>query len=65
MNLGNRSFHLLSRQQDQKHPGLEGRFHLDGAQNALPNQGAFGPVASTEDESSGYQDSSSAYISES
>ena len=34
---------------------------MDGAQNALPNQGAFGPVASTEDESSGYQDSSSAY----
>jgi hypothetical protein len=38
-----------------------GALPLDGAQYALPNQGAFGPVSSTEQESSGYQDSSSAY----
>lgn len=38
-----------------------GALPLDGAQYALPNQGAFGLVSSTEQESSGYQDSSSAY----
>jgi hypothetical protein len=38
-----------------------GALPLDGAQYTLPNQGAFGPVSSTEQESSGYQDSSSAY----
>ncbi|KAF3011296.1 hypothetical protein E8E15_002738 [Penicillium rubens] len=54
---------LVSQLSENKHHvnNRGGALHLDGAQNALPNQGAFGPVASTEDESSGYQDSSSAY----
>ncbi|CAG8127607.1 unnamed protein product [Penicillium nalgiovense] len=38
-----------------------GALPLDGAQCDLPNQGAFGPVSSTEQQSSGYQGSSSAY----
>ncbi|CAG8243845.1 unnamed protein product [Penicillium nalgiovense] len=38
-----------------------GALPLDGAQSALPNQGGFGLVSSTEQESSGYQDSSSPY----
>ena len=50
----------LSRNKDHVN-NRGGALPLAGAQCALPNQGAFGPVSSTEQESSGYQDSSSAY----
>ncbi|KAJ6163830.1 hypothetical protein N7497_003809 [Penicillium chrysogenum] len=54
---------LVSQLSENKHHvnNRGGALPLDSAQYALPSQGAFGPVASTEHESSGYQDSSSAY----
>jgi hypothetical protein len=54
---------LVSQLSENKHHANNrgGALPLDSAQYALPNQGAFGPVASTEHESSSYQDSSSAY----
>jgi hypothetical protein len=47
---------------NKDHVNNRGALPLDGAQSALPNQGGFGPVSSTEQESSGYQDSSSPYL---
>ncbi|CAG8052263.1 unnamed protein product [Penicillium nalgiovense] len=54
---------LVSALPENKHHANNrgGALPLDGVQYALPNQGAFGPVSSTGQESSGYQDSSSAY----
>ncbi|CAG8221704.1 unnamed protein product [Penicillium nalgiovense] len=46
---------------NKDHVNNRGALPLDGTQYALPNQGAFCPVSSTEPESTGYQDSPSAH----